>query len=457
MIVFNLFTIAVTLLFALTGLASAHILPLHNLADNSPNGTVSGNNDTTTGGNGDNSTQMSTDLGKFNGTWYVISMEEDIYKEMQKVAKKYNTSCTCPQLSLTPAGPAALNANASCTLQTNGSSTQVLSHGLLTLLPDERRQRPNKKKELWNQRATDNNNTNSRSQVYSFALLFSRLYIDSNDTSLDHRGNQSDHLPNLHQGFQMPQVDSGAKGNLFWSFFSSKNGSSPDDVAFVRTKHMISGDNKHDVPDVNMLLSTSQDLFDDANYNETAPSIPGIGKDFKDDYVKLDKCNATSGGNETQPSETSGGGGQQPEPTSTTTQTTSTSEATSTATDGGGGDQGQSTGEGQQPEATSTTDGGDQQQPQPTETNNGGGDQPTDNNNGGDGGDQQQPTETNNGGGGDQQQPTETNNGGGGGGDQQQPTETNNGGGGGDQQQPQPTETNGGDQQQQPNGGDQQQ
>ncbi|ORZ23605.1 hypothetical protein BCR42DRAFT_405112 [Absidia repens] len=436
--VFSLFTIAATGLLAWTIPASAHVLPIHNLADNSPNGTVSGNNDTATGGNDNNSTQVSTDLSKFNGT----------------LAKKYNTSCTCPQLALSPAGPAALNANASCTLQTNGSSTQVLSHGLLTLLPNERQQRPKNRtnnKELWKNRDRDTgNDTSNRPQEYSFALLFSRLYIDSNDTSLDHRGNQSDHLPNLKQGVQMPQVDSGVKGNLFWSFFSSKNGSSPDDVAFVRTKHMISGDNRHDVPDVNMLLSTSQDLFDDASYNETAPSIPGIGRDFKDDYVKLDRCNATSGGggNETQPSETSdgGGGGGQPEATSTSTdqstQTTSTSEATSTATQEGGGDgggnQGQPTGEGgnggdngQQPEATSTTDnGGDQQQPQPTETSNGGG-----------GGDQQQPTDNNNGGGGDQQQPTET----------------NNGGDGGDQQQPQPTETNGGDQQQQPNGGDQQQ
>ncbi|KAI8096583.1 uncharacterized protein BX664DRAFT_324322 [Halteromyces radiatus] len=273
-----------------------------------------------------NATLSNIDLNKLNGTWYVISMEKDIYKKMQKVAENCNATCICPELILTPNGPDSLDANATCTLQSQGKTIQLLSHGLLTLLPEH----PSKKKK------------HIKNEL-SLALLFSQPFIISNDnTTVSQNGDQCNSLPNINQeGVQPPSIDSGVKGKIHWTFYPIKNSSSQDEAAFVRTKDMISANDKDDVPDVNMLLSKDLSTFDDATYNATANSIPDMGEDYQYDYMKLDKCNFNSTG------------GQQPEPTSS--ETGGNNQPTETSTENGS----------QQPKATesSTENGGQQHQP----------------------------------------------------------------------------------------------
>ncbi|ORX53688.1 hypothetical protein DM01DRAFT_1383678 [Hesseltinella vesiculosa] len=209
----------------------------------------------------------SFDASKFDGVWYPIAIEEDVYEMMTEEAKKFNATCDCPEVAFSSNTPVTLSANVSCTLHTKDiPPTRYYSTGLLVPVIDK-------------VCSKSNNGT-------AFAFLFSQPYISTNEKSWT----AIENVLNIREDdAKRPPEDTGSKGMYCWSFYSSQNGT--DDVALLRTRGTVSADGETNLPDFKVMLAKSRDVADNSTYDQIAPKV--LGNDYQDDYAKLPKCDSS--------------------------------------------------------------------------------------------------------------------------------------------------------------------
>ncbi|CAO3646587.1 unnamed protein product [Cunninghamella echinulata] len=266
---------------------------------------------------------LPVDLGKLNGTWDGIAVQTKVFKEMEKISKRYNVSCECPKLNLIQNSPVSLQANFTCDIQYRNYTFPVVSEGFLTWLPFPKKENNTRNddhdKENGLQDDNDHDdwrkenhrwNTTWAPNKYYLAVLFSRPYIQSNDSMMITTNNT---MPNLNQTDQQqqpqqqqqqqqqpqqqqhPKIDeyfyrgyaSGDKGYYIWSIYSSSQNETLNDVAHIQTVNMTSADNLVDIPDIQYLVSKNTTMYDNSTYDRVASTIPELGQNYTRTFTKL--------------------------------------------------------------------------------------------------------------------------------------------------------------------------
>ncbi|CAO3628753.1 unnamed protein product [Cunninghamella blakesleeana] len=311
------------------------IIPRQTDGGNSTTGGGGGNS--TTGGGGGNSTtggdnsttpsnewpHLPVDLSIFNGTWYGVGIEKDIYQDMQRMEKKYNVSCDCATLNLEQLSPVTLSANYTCDAQFQNSTFPIVSEGILTWLPfpQANKNKNNTDDDQGNQGDGQGNQGDGSRRIpilnyswgpnkYFFAFLFSRPYVQSDETTITKNNTMPDipGLSNMHNNSSSNNNSSsmkehfyrgfasGDKGFIYWSFYSSSQNETLNDVAFAQSIDMTSADGTEDMDNVKVLISKNETLYDNSTYNDVTSRIPELGKNANSTFTQLpNTCSGGSG------------------------------------------------------------------------------------------------------------------------------------------------------------------